>query len=224
MRSVYKGNCPNTLMADSAVGLERLENNIQNGDKPQFDSNIYASAEVKDSLKTSHKNKCAYCERNLNGDYGDVEHYRPKGGVTGNKGGLGYWWLAYEWSNLLLSCSECNRSCKRNSFPLADENQRNILERNISEEQPLLINPTEEDPSDHLEFNRWVVLPKVIDGEEDCRGKKTIEIMRLNDRPDLVEKRKRRWNEIIEARNSGIDVSFWIDDSQEFTGMFQNQI
>lgn len=228
MRRIHKGECPNILTSHAVAELERLENDLARGRDLNFNSNIYANSEVKNALKTSHNKKCAYCERHLNGDFGDVEHFRPKGGYVDERTlkieKPGYWWLAYDWSNLLLSCSECNRSYKKNIFPLEDESQRNIAARDLSGEHPLLINPTEEEPYDHIEYNRWVALPKMIEGEEDCRGKKTIEIMRLNDRRDLIEKRKRRWVEIIEAMNRGIDITSWTDEDQEFTGMFQNQI
>ena len=228
MRRIHKGNCPNILTTHAPEELEHLENNLAREIDLNFDSNIYANAEVKESLKISHNRKCAYCERHLNGDFGDVEHFRPKGGYVDERTQRiekpGYWWLAYDWSNLLLSCSECNRSCKKNNFPLMDESQRNVLQRDVSSEQPLLINPGEEDPSDHIEFNRWIALPKIIDGAEDIKGAKTIEVMKLNTRPDLVKKREIRWKQVIEASDRGIDVSSWIDDDQEFTGMFQTQI
>ncbi|MBR1834918.1 MAG: hypothetical protein IJ785_05390 [Bacteroidales bacterium] len=228
MRRIHKGDCPNILATQAAAGLVQLENDLAQGIDLNFNSNIYNHADVKRSLKTSHRQKCAYCERYLNGDFGDIEHFRPKGGhvdaTTGELREPGYWWLAYDWNNLLLSCSECNRSHKRNKFPLLDENQRNIANKDISQEEPLLINPAEEDPANHIEFNRWVALPKEIDGTEDPRGMTTIDILSLNGRRDLVEKRRRRWEEVAEARMHGIDVSSWTDDSREFTGMFQNQI
>lgn len=43
-----------------------------------FCSEVYADSTVKDRLKSDQHNKCSYCERYLNGDFGDVEHFRPK--------------------------------------------------------------------------------------------------------------------------------------------------
>jgi uncharacterized protein (TIGR02646 family) len=61
--------------------------------------------------------KCAYCEVQFVLDQtGDVEHFRPKAGVVDEHDQRvdhpGYYWLAYEWSNLLPSCSKCNRLTK----------------------------------------------------------------------------------------------------------------
>lgn len=57
---------------------------------------------------------CAYCEgRYVAGDFCDAEHYRPKGEVTEGRNAVahpGYYWLAYEWHNLLLACKKCNSS------------------------------------------------------------------------------------------------------------------
>ena len=66
---------------------------------------------------------CAYCEGAVEAVYvGDAEHYRPKGEVTqrDNHGREvvirspdgsphpGYYWLAYDWRNVLPSCYKCN--------------------------------------------------------------------------------------------------------------------
>jgi Transposase, Mutator family len=60
--------------------------------------------------------------------YGDVEHFRPKGGVRQDEKDkllpVDYFWLAYEWSNLFLACQICNQRFKKNLFPLEDKNKR----------------------------------------------------------------------------------------------------
>lgn len=76
---------------------------------------VYSSSPVKSLLIQMFKGKCAYCEIfAVAGADGDVEHYRPKGGVTdADRAEVkhpGYWWLAMAWSNLVLSCQHCNQS------------------------------------------------------------------------------------------------------------------
>ena len=48
--------------------------------------------------------------------YGDVEHFRPKAGYRQRPEDPlvqpGYYWLAYEWSNLLFCCQLCNQRFK----------------------------------------------------------------------------------------------------------------
>lgn len=227
MRKIDNGDCPQVLLSKAVYNdLHRMQQDVARGDNPKADRKIYAHSDVKNTILNSHKWKCACCERNLNGDFGHIEHYRPKGGfinpATGKLVTPGYWWLAYSWDNLLLSCSRCNTIYKQNHFPLEDENQRNIAGCDISQEKPLLINPAQEDPARHIEFHRWMVCPKMVGDCEDQKGKTTIEILQLNSRRDLVEKRKRRWEWMEEDKSKGIDIAQRTGEQDEFTGMFQN--
>lgn len=145
---------------------------------------------------TVQYHKCAYCECYFNGDYGAVEHYRPKSryqNAVGDPLQLGYWWFAYDWENLLYSCSECNTSYKRCLFPLADPRQRDIANKSIANEQPLLINPVITDPKDHIVFNQDFAI-----GITD-EGRTTIDVFKLNDRPLLREHRLEKWNSFVDA-------------------------
>ena len=78
--------------------------------KSCFDERIWQ--DFKNDILIPSVGRCAYCEgRNSAGEFGDAEHYRPKGEVTENRKPIshpGYYWLAYEWYNLLLSCKKCN--------------------------------------------------------------------------------------------------------------------
>jgi len=93
-----------------------------------FNSDIYGAKSVKNKLKGVQRNKCCFCEaRVAHVSHGDVEHFRPKGGFQQDEGDElikpGYYWLAYDWSNLFLSCQICNQIHKKNLFPLADPTQ-----------------------------------------------------------------------------------------------------
>src|SRR5665811_2263434 len=51
-----------------------------------FDSSIYGHANLKVKLINDQNGKYAFCEQNiLSVSFGDVEHYRPKGGYCQNK-------------------------------------------------------------------------------------------------------------------------------------------
>ena len=149
----------------------------------------YKARDVREQLMHDQFSKCAYCECKLTLEYNDVEHYRPK-----NK----YWQLGHDWSNLLYACPVCNRSFKKTHFPLENDAHR----YNLALEKPLIINPCECDPLEHIAFNRYIVVPRVdVDGKEDPMGKKTIDLFHLNDRkkrPSLVEGRERLYNEFEE--------------------------
>lgn len=148
--------------------------------------------------------RCAYCERVIVSDqYGDMEHYRPKGGVQDEdwsvvereQGGEkvkhpGYRWLAYDWKNLLFACVSCNRPSigrqfgKWNRFPV--DGQRAWAPGEEADEQPVLLNPCVDDPAEHMTFDS---LTGRLVGTSD-RGRRTIAILGLNDRslPALRQK------------------------------------
>lgn len=100
--------------------------------------------ELKEWLKKHvFYNKCAYCEAELLTEFGDAEHFRPKGNVivrdakskaasqpkvrlrAGMRSAVehdlphpGYFWLAYNWRNLVPACEKCNTGAgKVDQFP-----------------------------------------------------------------------------------------------------------
>lgn len=159
--------------------------------KFDFKSGIYAHETVKTALSTMQHDKCCFCESKLaHIGYGDVEHYRPKGGYKQNESEalqpLGYYWLAYDWNNLLLSCTLCNQQYKKNLFPLLDANKRaRNHHEDINQEQPLLINPSITNPEEHIGFRDEI--PYAINGS--VYGQATIDNLGL-DREALNEKRR----------------------------------
>lgn len=209
-----------------------------------FDNKVFAHKTVKEQMMEDQHRKCAYCEQFKNGDFGCVEHYRPKGGYDLGSGTPlqqpGYYWLAYDWKNLLFSCSECNTSYKRNHFPLVNENARDIEHRDITNEEPTIINPVTTDPGDHIEFSEFIIRPKMVDGQESILGKTTIGVFRLNDRKDLKERRRNFWeryqdiHKLLEIcqmtqRSDGIAIcqrliSEMQGEASEFCGMFKYQV
>ncbi len=107
--------------------LESISEKIYKGAKIVIDdsSDYYFGQkeyEVRYALRMLYYNKCAYCETKAYQP--DVEHYRPKKKVIGfQNNNHGYYWLCYEWTNLIPACYECNsRKGKGNKFPI--NNQR----------------------------------------------------------------------------------------------------
>lgn len=165
----------------------------------RFAFKLYKHAAVREALNELFHGKCAYCEIK----YGaivpvDVEHYRPKAGVSESSKHPGYWWLAGAWDNLLTTCIDCNRSRvqvggtkedrlavggKGNRFPLVDEEKRAFKPGEEEREEPLLLNPCTDRPAEHLVFH--------ASGEvfsDTPKGKTTIAVLGLN-RPQLVRNR-----------------------------------
>lgn len=167
-----------------------LKHTVQPACADDVDHAVYAAEDVKNQLLADQHNKCAYCEKLIEGSYNDVEHYRPKSK---------YFWLGYEWNNLLYACNICNRTCKNAEFPLRDESVRCLAKQDISAEEPLIVNPAQEDPKDFIVFNQHIAQPKIINGKESDKGKTTIELFKLNERKVIVEARRALYDEYQRA-------------------------
>jgi uncharacterized protein (TIGR02646 family) len=194
-----------------------------------FSSNIYGDISVKKALiQTQHK-KCCFCER-LVGYDGDVEHFRPKSAYSQQKGRKiqrpGYYWLAYDWDNLYLSCGPCNQRQKKNLFPLTDPSTRAQLNNNdITSEKPLFVNPGQEDPSQHIGFKG--AKPYPIPGS--IKGKLTIKILQL-DRDILNDARLRHLKihrnlyNIIQLASKKTEDKEWQDSAADAKKILQDAI
>ncbi len=163
--------------------------------KVDIDNKIYGDDTVKKQLIEDQNGKCCFCESKfLATSYGDVEHFRPKHAYKKGRKLIypAYYWLAYDWNNLMFSCEKCNRTFKKNEFPLLDEATRvkNHTEAaNLPNEKHVLINPITENPESFIKFNQHI--PIAINDNE--RGKKSIKIYGL-DRTELNQDRREYLN------------------------------
>lgn len=163
-------------------------------DPDSFNSGNYAFSKHpsydlwRDKLISYQGKKCCYCEKPI--DKGQLEHFRPKKGYKQQVGDSlsypGYYWLAYRWKNLFLSCGECNDSARKgNLFPITGvraENQKS----NLDDESCILVNPYDEEPTQYISFYKDA--PIGIDDND--KGKITINIFKLGTRADLTEIRR----------------------------------
>lgn len=189
---------PAVLTTEGAVetrkfceAYERDPAGYRRGEKTfEFDGAIYGHATVKEALKTAQHGKCAFCESPITHvQYGDVEHFRPKKGFVHRKALVrpGYYWLAYDWDNLLLACQICNQRHKRNAFPLQSGSRRARSHRqSITKEIPVFVQPAKEDPSVAIGFREHVPIAR----KRSSRGRRTIEGLGLK-RRELMEERER---------------------------------
>ena len=140
----------------------------------KFSTYVYGHDSVRQSLSAAQRDKCCYCESRLGVTSHRVgEHFRPKGAVQQDSDQRmeypGYYWLAYSWTNLLMSCDVCNSTHKRYLFPLSDHSERGRSHHdNIDRESPLFVDPCREDPRRHIQFRG----PAVVAATK--RGKATI--------------------------------------------------
>lgn len=159
-----------------------------------FDSKIYGHKTVKEALIKAQHDKCFLCESKITHiAFGDIEHFRPKAAYRQSSGEPlrkpGYYWLAYEWNNLFLSCQLCNQLFKKNLFPLANPSARATSHKHeTTREKPLFIDPSIDNPGEYISFRREVPYPI----NNNPRGKATIIDLGLT-RQKLNEKRLERY-------------------------------
>ncbi len=156
----------------AAEATERLLEQNRNGQHFDFQKDIWK--DLKNwLLENVFHGKCAYCESKVTDtENGDADHYRPKGQVSilsnekhtkveiDGRIHPGYFWLAYNWQNLLPSCKLCNTAYKKDLFPIEnqhvfDPQECFTCEELDKQESPLLLNPYrcgKYSPRHHLQF------------------------------------------------------------------------
>jgi uncharacterized protein (TIGR02646 family) len=178
--------------------------------KHNFNGSIYRD-KTKSALEVLYNNKCAYCQTDTSaGAPFQVDHFRPKAETNGDLAHFGYYWLAYEWSNLTLCCSICNRK-KGIHFPIfgtrihepllgADGLPTNeylsLNSATLLGEQSVLLNPEIDNVEKHFYFQPNGEIKAI-----DKRGEKTIEILDLNRFQLKFQRRKILDDNLSELRN-----------------------
>ena len=163
-------------IADYIANEASFKLNRKKAAKFDFDKSIYGHSTVRSLLEAIQNQKCCFCESKFKHiSDGDVEHFRPKAEYSqGRETNYplirpGYFWLAYDWDNLLVSCEICNRRKKGNYFPLKNPIRRFVDHTsNIDLEEPWFINPSIIDPIYHITFHFCCKF--------DCTIKFTIEL------------------------------------------------
>ncbi len=127
MIRVVKPAAPSILLDKGAAKRAEDEAAYEVGERSfAFDRGIYAHDSVRRALARAQHDKCCFCERKI--EAGDVEHFRPKAGFRQARYDPletpGYYWLAYEWTNLDFACKSCNQRNKHDLFPLRDPARR----------------------------------------------------------------------------------------------------
>jgi uncharacterized protein (TIGR02646 family) len=186
---------------------DALVSHYHPGDDVKLQEQLYKDA--KPFLLDLFHGKCAYCETVISSNQpGDVEHYRPKGRIRDKDGQVvkvrfgnkevehpGYWWLAYDWRNLLPSCADCNRRRWHETESVAAGKADYFVVRgpraigpsdDLTQERALLLDPTKPDfdSKQHFEFNEnGTIKPTTEEGSYSC------ELLGLNLREKLVAQR-----------------------------------
>lgn len=155
--------------------------------QPEGDSRLWKSARQTRDMRaiagelaamTGPRERCMYCEDSRGTD---IEHYWPK---------ARYRERIFQWANMLLICAGCNRS-KGDRLPLGEDGQ------------PLVIEPTSEQPWDHLFYDsrtgelapRW----DPDSGQPSVKGDQTLECLSTLRHQAVVEGRARTRRNLARA-------------------------
>lgn len=141
-------------------------------------------------------NRCMYCGDGMGTD---IDHFEPI---------LLAPMRTFDWPNHLLACSHCNSHEKREEFP---RNEADL---------PLLIDPTSEDPTEHL-----ILL--LATGEYQAlsaKGASTVQVFGLN-RSVLVRGRRSAFvitKNVLRSYLRHFEAGSW-DEAEETAAELQNQ-
>ena len=167
---------------------------------------------MKEELRQLYHGKCAYCESPLLvSSWDQLDHFRPKNEVLDehkrpiciNRAGKphpGYYWLAYEWTNLLPSCAVCNQR-KGAIFPVLPRSAHAKQAGQESGEKPIFLHPAKDDPADHFEYmptTGWIK-------SKSPRGEVCIRLLDLNRGP-LVDERRAAYRACINLLTDLLDA------------------
>ncbi len=203
--------------ADKAA-YDGAPQDYRSGDKTfDFKRSIYAAKSVKNTLRKAQHDKCCFCEAKVTHiAYGDVEHFRPKGGYRQDPDDPlsrpGYYWRAYAWENLFFSCQLCNQRYKKNLFPLRNPGQRARSHHDDSAaEEALFIDPGTMNPEEFISFRQEY--PYAVDDSD--LGRMTIDALGL-DREALAERRRDRLAALLLVKALAESESPEADDARDY--------
>lgn len=160
MIKLEKGDEPKILSDNAVSWTKAITDKIDAGLKiTDADKSRYNNPAIKSALVSETGGKCAYCESKIRHVApGDIEHIIPKSAVPQ---------LWFEWINLTIACSECNR---RKWDHVGDDTD--------------FVDPYDVDPEDHF----WHLGAMIFPAPGSESGISTERLLELN-RADLLERR-----------------------------------
>lgn len=192
--------------------------------RDDLNEDLFFAEELVDEVSSVFHNKCAFCETKLRYE-GRITHFRPLrfGHNQTDNGKEYYLWFAFEWRNLFYVCQPCAKY-KGENFPIGGQRADFLssYDNAVRMEQALLIDPTAEDPAQHLKFR--------FDGKavaETTAGASTIHQFKLN-RYELIVARRERINELLDllTRDDGVDseaaLTSFLSPHSPHSGALQN--
>lgn len=190
MRHVHRLELPRKV--ESYLSRRQAGANAQNIDRDwKVARQTQAFSMVVRTLQrmTGSRERCMYC---VDSHGSDIDHFWPKSRYSNR---------AFQWSNMLLCCSECGR-IKGSQFPLV-------------EDEPLLVDPTTEDPWLHIDFDpdtgNLTARYDPASGNPSTKGEETVKVLQLDRREGIAEGYRRTYQRLV-ARVQEALLQETIDD------------
>lgn len=207
MRRVYiQGVPPADWAADADAVTERLRAASSDDERAQIikeKEGLWRDDRIRNWMLQQFANKCWYTEAYDSVSSIHVDHYRPKGRVKNLDGTEceGYWWLAFNWKNYRI-CGQLINVKKVDLFPLLEGERAKVFDEiSLVLEAPLIIDPLTDQTrliSYEKDEDACIAVPSAgINKLEEYRAEKTIEVLGLNLRDRLNQKRADYWDKCL---------------------------
>lgn len=176
---MIKVDCPD-ISAHTASVLRRRQRD--NADWSRYKpAHVRADREVRDTLQQAFQGKCGYCEII---EAETIDHFWPQSQYADK---------IWDWNNYIWCCDRCQRR-KGATLPCNAQGYQ-------------MINPREDEP---LRFLQIEPMTGVISGllgntETVQRAQHTIDVLKLNKRPDLERQRQELYLDVLDWINEIVD-------------------
>ena len=194
MRPIPLSNIRRAANRETLVELSVVQNIINNLPDDQrgkaIDDNSYKWSALKEDLWKLGDMKCWYSETNLECNLAEVEHFRPKKRVTGERHS-GYYWCAFKWENYRIAHPLVNKRLRDYQtgklggkgcyFPLRDGCPRATCEEEQINEEPVLLDPVLARDCELIVFDssNGVPIPKYTVSDDEWRHYRAIESIKF---------------------------------------------
>lgn len=153
----------------------KFEQKLAGNPKVRPDASKYGHEDIRKLLNVCSFNKCFYCESYLVGANQEIDHYIEVAIEPS---------LAFEWTNLYLSCSNCNDKLDHNSIPVT-----NVLNPCVD---------TDEEIKNHITFEKELICSQ----KTSEKGLKTIQKFRLSSQ--VLDLKRSKW--LTKLTTKAIDI------------------
>lgn len=164
MRHIDRLPIPQILNNKQKEWQIKFDEKLKENPKARPDSSKYGHKDIRDQLNSCSFNKCFYCESKLTGTSREIDHYVE---VAIDPS------LAFEWTNLYLSCNNCNNKLDHNTIPITE-----------------VLNPcvdSDEEIQKHIAFEKDCICSQ----SNSEKGLKTIQKFRLD--TEILDLRRSKW-------------------------------